>query len=89
LRTHLIAFKLIPALTSVKFSESRDPHAGWTASVSGDVELTRIGKVPVGVCAPESRRKSKVITRVRNMATVDSESRSRWAASEQSISMTP
>jgi hypothetical protein len=64
----LKAFKLIPALSSVKFTESRGPHAGWTARVSVDVELTRIGKFATGVCAADNRRRrNAVASKARNM----------------------
>lgn len=43
---YLVAFRLIPALMSVKFVPLRDPQAGSTAKVSGDVTLTRFGQSP-------------------------------------------
>lgn len=46
INAYLVASRLMPALISVKLVPLRDPQAGSTAKVNGDVTLTRFGQSP-------------------------------------------
>lgn len=42
----LVAFSVIPALISVKFELFKEPQAGSTARVNGEVALINVGQSP-------------------------------------------